>query len=188
MTLELREPGRFDDLLNYRLQRLFAASGAPVIRLLEGRYGITRREWRLLATLGSRGPLSPSLLAEECHLDRPRASRAIGSLHVKGLIERDAQRGDARRAQVALTDRGSALYQELFQQVAAINVQLVECLDDSTLQIFQDAMHRLTASAIQLNMTLVQDVGADRQAGGARRPRAGETPYLAQMDTTPRTR
>ena len=188
MTLELRQPGTFDDLLNYRLQRLFAASGAPVIRLLEGRYGITRREWRLLATLGSRGPLSPSTLAEECHLDRPRASRAISSLHTKGLIDRDAQRGDARRVRIALTQSGTALYQELFEQVAAINIRLVECLDDRTLQIFEDAMERLTASAIQLNATLVQDVGADRHAGSARRPRAGEAPGPAEMDIPPGTR
>lgn len=188
MTLGLRKPGTFDDLLNYRLQRLFAASGAPVIRLLEGRYGITRREWRLLATLGSRGALSPSLLAKECHLDRPRASRAIGSLHTKGLVERDTQRGDARRALVALTDRGSALYQELFEQVAAINVRLVECLDDSTLAIFQDALTRLTVSAIELNMTLVQDVSADRHAGGARRPRVREAQDVAELDVVPRTR
>ena len=59
----LRHPARLDELLNYRLQRLHAASGAPVVRLLEGRFGITRREWRLLGTLADRGPTSPSQLA-----------------------------------------------------------------------------------------------------------------------------
>ena len=53
MTLRLRDPQTLDDLLNYRLLRLYAQSGAPVIRLLEGRYGISRREWRLLALLAA---------------------------------------------------------------------------------------------------------------------------------------
>ena len=44
MTLSLREPRQLDDLLNVRLLQLFAVSGAPVVRLLEGRYGIKRRE------------------------------------------------------------------------------------------------------------------------------------------------
>lgn len=169
MTSGMRQPRQLDDLLNFRLQRLFAASGAPVIRLLEGRYGITRREWRLLATLGSRGPLSPSALADECHLDRPRASRAIGSLRSKGLIGRDTERGDARRATVVLTQTGGALYQQIFEQVAAINVRLVECLDDGALAAFEQALDRLTDSARKLNAVLVQDVGADRHAGRGRR-------------------
>jgi hypothetical protein len=55
MTLSLRQPRQLDELLNYRLLRLFAVSGAPVVRLLEGRYGISRREWRLIALLAARG-------------------------------------------------------------------------------------------------------------------------------------
>ena len=43
MTLSLRVPASLDELLNYRLLRLYAASGAPVIRLLEGRYGRARQ-------------------------------------------------------------------------------------------------------------------------------------------------
>ena len=42
--MTLTRPDTLDDLLNYRLMRLFAVSGAPVVRLCEGRYGIARRE------------------------------------------------------------------------------------------------------------------------------------------------
>ena len=87
MTLSLRQPAHLDDLLNYRVLRLHALGGAPVIRLLEGRYGIARREWRLIALLAARGPLSPSALAEAAQLDRPRTSRAAGVLLGKGLAQ-----------------------------------------------------------------------------------------------------
>lgn len=171
MTLSLREPRQLDDLLNFRLLRLFAVSGAPVVRLLEGRYGIARREWRLLAMLAARGALSPSALAEEAALDRPRTSRAIGTLVAKQLLARVVQRGDARRAQVALTARGWALYEEVFPQVAAINVQLVGVLDDALAQALDAALTRLTEAAHRHNGELARDVSADRRAGGSRRAR-----------------
>ncbi|MBQ0929581.1 MarR family transcriptional regulator [Ideonella sp. 3Y2] len=169
--MSLREPTTLDDLLNYRLLRLFALGGAPVVRLLEGRYGIARREWRLLALLAARGPMSPSALAEAAQLDRPRTSRAAGVLAAKGLVQRQAQSGDARRAVLTLTESGHQLHDDLFPQIAAINARLVAVLDDAQLAVLDQALAQLTAHARQLNTELAQDVRADRRAGGSRRIR-----------------
>ncbi|MEZ5646911.1 MAG: hypothetical protein R3E94_04415 [Burkholderiaceae bacterium] len=73
----LRDPGRLTDLINFRLQRCFSISGAPVVRLLEGRYSITRREWRLLATLAEQGPLSPSVLDVKAERQSGGSRRAL---------------------------------------------------------------------------------------------------------------
>lgn len=175
MSLSLRRPTQLDELLNYRLLRLQAASGAPVIRMLEGRYGIARREWRLIALLADRGPLSPSLLAGQLQLDRPRTSRAIGSLLNKKLVAREPQPGDTRRAQVALTPAGQALYAQVFPRVAEINAKVVEVLDDDAVEALDHILARLTERALQVNQTLVQDVGANRHAGGSRRVRPSKT-------------
>jgi DNA-binding MarR family transcriptional regulator len=171
MTLSLRTPHTLDELLNYRLLKLFALSGAPVIRLLEGRYGIARREWRLLGLLAARGSLSPSALADEAQLDRPRTSRALGVLVAKRLVERVPQPGDARRARVTLTAAGQLLYDEIFPQVAAINREVVGALDEATAEALDRALTALTARALRLNGERVQDVRADRHAGGSRRLR-----------------
>lgn len=168
--MTLTQPRALDDLLNYRLLTLYALSGAPVVRLLEGRYGIARREWRLIALLASRGPLSPSALADEAQLDRPRTSRAIGTLSAKGLLARVPQPGDHRRAQVALTRAGQALVDEVFPQVAAINSAVVAALDPAAVLALDQALAALTTHARHLNHALVQDVRANRQAGGSRRP------------------
>lgn len=171
MTLSLRTPHTLDDLLNYRLLRLFALGGAPVIRLLEGRYGIARREWRLIALLAAQGEMSPSVLAERAHLDRPRTSRAVAGLVAKRLVARSVAVGDARRARVALTVQGLALHAEVFPQVAAINAALVSVLEDDLVQALDTALARLTDHAVAQNQRLVQDVRADRHAGGSRRVR-----------------
>jgi DNA-binding MarR family transcriptional regulator len=167
--MTLSQPRDLDDLLNYRLMRLFAVSGAPVVRLCEGRYGIARREWRILALLAAHGPLSPSALAERGDLDRARTSRAIGSLVAKRLAQRVAQPGDARRAVVALTESGRRLYDELFPQVVRINQQVLAALDVPLQRALDEALVRLTAHAAQLNRELALDVQADRRHGGSRR-------------------
>lgn len=166
MTLSrLTHPHDLDDLLNYRLVRLSAVSGAPVIRLCEGRYGIARREWRILALLAARGPLSPSDLAAHADLDRARTSRAIGALVSKRLVDRVALPGDKRRARVALTDQGRSLYDELFPQVAEINRRVLAVLDEALVAQFDVALERLTAHAAMVNRQVVQDVHADRHRG-----------------------
>jgi DNA-binding MarR family transcriptional regulator len=171
MTLSLRDPRSLDDLLNYRLLTLFALSGAPVIRLLEGRYGIARREWRLIALLAARGALSPSMLADEAQLDRPRTSRAIGGLVAKGLLVRVPLPGDARQARVALTAAGRRLHDDVFPQVAEINRALLADVDDAAVRTLDQLLGALTDRARVLNTQTATDVRADRRAGGSRRVR-----------------
>jgi DNA-binding MarR family transcriptional regulator len=172
-AMTLRDPQGLDDLLNYRLARLHALSGAPVVRLCEGRHGITRREWRLLAVLAAHGAASPSELAERAHLDRARTSRAIGTLVAKGLAQREARPGDARRAVVTLADAGRALYARMFPEVAAINRAVLDALDPDLLDALDTALDRLTARAAELAADLAADgagdARADRRRGGTRR-------------------
>lgn len=168
MTLS-RRAERLDELMNYRLSRLIAISGAPVIRLCEGRYGISRREWRVLAHLAVQGPASPSALAEQIALDRARTSRAIGGLVDKQLVERVALPGDRRRARVGLSEKGQALHAELFPQVAELNRQLLEALDDTLLAGLDAALQRLEAQAGRINGSFATEVRADRHRGIGRR-------------------
>jgi DNA-binding MarR family transcriptional regulator len=170
-VMSLIDPRTIDELLNYRLLKLFAVSGAPVIRLLEGRYGIARREWRLIGLLAAHGPLSPSALADEAALDRPRTSRAIGSLAAKGLLRREPLPGDHRRARVALTPVGQALHDEVFPQIAEINRRVVAALDPAACAALDVALAQLTTAAQARNAEAVRDVRADRRAGGSRRIR-----------------
>ena len=165
----LRTPRDLDDLLNYRLMRLLALSGAPVVRLLEGRYGIARREWRLLALLAAHGALAPSELAARGDLDRARTSRAIGTLAAKHLLERHTQPGDRRRAVVRLTEAGRELYDEIFPQVVEVNRRVVAHLPDVLLAQFDASLAQLTRDAALVNEQVSRDVRADRRAGGTRR-------------------
>lgn len=124
----LRQPAGLDDLLLYKLSRLLSVGGSMVIRLCEGRFGITRREWRVIARLAQVPELLSSELADSIQLDRARTSRAVTSLVAKKLVRRRTGTADRRQARVALTDQGRALYDALFPLVCGINTGLLSPL------------------------------------------------------------
>jgi len=162
-----KTPASLDDLLLYRLSRLLAVAGSLVIRLCEGRFGITRREWRLVATLASRGELGSSELAAHAQLDRARTSRAVGSLVAKQLVSRVVRAGDRRQVRLQLTARGRALYEALFPLVSAINAELMGTLGSAEAAGLDDALKRLQAHAEQMVSQAVLPK-ADRRRRGAR--------------------
>jgi hypothetical protein len=58
-------------MLLFRLSRLLAVGGAAVVRLCEGRYGITRREWAVLSLLWEQQGQSPPSWPSGCSWTGP---------------------------------------------------------------------------------------------------------------------
>jgi DNA-binding MarR family transcriptional regulator len=173
-------PVTVEDLLNYRLSRLLESSGSMVTRLCEGRYGITRREWRLICILASQGALSPSELAERAHLERARISRHVGDLVAKKLVDRVGLEADKRRASVALNGRGRKLHEELFPQSVRFNNLVLEALRPAELAAFDAALTRLTAAADRISASQATGDKADRRHGGSRRFATGSAVTLPE--------
>ena len=141
----------FEDLLLYRIYRMSSVAAAMVVRLCEGGYGITRREWRILALLQGHDGMTPSALADKVQLDRARTSRAIGALVAKKLMVRTLAVADRRGAQLALTREGQRLYEELMPQIQAINQRILSVLTEAQSTQFQDSLERLRVSAQALH-------------------------------------
>lgn len=136
----LTHPEAAHDLLMYRLNRLLAVAGSLVVRLCEGGYGITRREWGLLMVLAQHPGMPPAELAQRLGLDRARTSRAITSLLAKKLLTRDAMPGDRRQAVLSLTPAGQAVHDDLLPQVKALNQDLLAGLDEGAVQALDYAL------------------------------------------------
>lgn len=165
----LTHPQAASDLLMYRLNRLLAVAGSLVVRLCEGGYGITRREWGLIMVLAQQPDLPPAELAQQLGLDRARTSRAITSLLAKNLITRTARPGDRRQAVLSLTDAGQALHGELFPQVRALNQDLLAGLDAPTVQALDHALADMQRRAQALVATRT-DVPRTYRLRGGRHP------------------
>lgn len=155
-----------DDLLLYRLGRLSSVAGAMVVRLCEGGYGITRREWAVVAQLHENGSLPPSALAERMHRDRARTSRTLTALVEKQLVLRSVTAHDRRSARVELTPAGQQLYEALMPQVQAINSQILSVLQPDEAARFDEVLARLQVRAGALLTELSPDLPkANRRQG-----------------------
>lgn len=161
-------------LLNFRLWKLASLASAPVIRLCEGVYGISRRDWLFIALLARDGALAPSELSLRGNIDRARTSRAVSSLVSKGLAQRESLPGVERRARVSLTETGRRLAAEIHPQIAAINDRVMAALDAQGKQALEDAIQRLTDQAARVNQEVLADVRANRRLGGSGRRRPDE--------------
>jgi DNA-binding MarR family transcriptional regulator len=161
----LSDPSGLDDLLLYRLSRLLAVGGSMVIRLCEGRFGITRREWRVIARLAQEQELLSSALADSIQLDRARTSRAVSSLVAKKLVRRQAGTADRRQARLALTDSGHALHRDLFPLVCDINRGLLAPLSAGEVGQLESMLGSLQARADGM-VRAAELPKADRRRGG----------------------
>lgn len=168
----LRQPAALDDLLLYKLSRLLSVGGSMVIRLCEGRFGITRREWRVIARLAQQQGLLSSELADSIELDRARTSRAVSSLVEKKLVRRQTGAADRRQARLSLTDSGRAVYQALFPLVCEINRSLLDPLSADEVVRLDQMLSRLQERAAGL-VASAELPKADRRRGGRARLEMG---------------
>ena len=146
-TNRLTQPKSLDDMLLYVLWQLQAAARRPVVRLCEAEFGITRREWRMLAQLADSEGMLSSALAERAALDRAQTSRAVSALVQKGLVVRTPRPGNRREVLLHLTERGRALYAALLPRVAAINQELLSVLSASEVATLELLVQRLRVQA-----------------------------------------
>lgn len=165
MHLKLAKPDAIDDLLLYRLSRLLATGGASVIRLCEGQLGITRREWRIMASLKPSGSMLSSELADHAQLDRARTSRAISSLVAKGLIDRQIVPSDQRKATITLTDKGRTMYESFFPVVVGLNQRLLQGLGNDALATLDAALTHIQSEAERLQNEAGQPKANRRRSG-----------------------
>jgi DNA-binding MarR family transcriptional regulator len=141
---------RAKDLFLFRLHRLAVMAGRPLTRLCEGKYGITRKEWRLIVILAQDGPQLSTALAHRASVEPARASRALTELEQKGLVGRLRRPGDRRLVEIQLTAEGHQVYESLFPTVEDINRQLLAGLSESERTVLAGLLKRLELAAEKL--------------------------------------
>jgi len=164
----LRSPRSLNDLLLYRLSRASRAGSGMATRMVEGGFGITRREWGMIGTLAEVGEITPSALAEQLDLDRVRTSRALRSLTDKKLVERRQDVDDRREVHVRLSPSGRQLFGALFPRIASLNTGLLDGIDAADVEVFLRCLRQLEVRGTELSAQGMVPEKADRRAGGTR--------------------
>lgn len=169
----LSRPAGLADMLLYRINQLRAVGGGMVLRYCEGQFGVTRREWVVLALLAAAGPASPSSLAARAALPKSAMSKALVALQRKGLVTRHVRSADRRYAELALTAEGQQLYGRILPVVDGINRQLMAPLTEAEIAVLDGLLARMQERANEMARTMPVLPLADRRRGGAARHRAG---------------
>lgn len=150
------------ELILFRLNRLAANSGQPLNRYCEGRYGISRREWRLIVILSRQGPCSSSELAERARLLPGPTSKAVSQLVAKSLVTRSPVPKDRRHVVIALTARGRDIFDALYPIVQELNERLLSALEPDERTVLENLIGKLEQRVASW-MTDVELPKADRR-------------------------
>ncbi|WP_338879331.1 MarR family transcriptional regulator [Achromobacter veterisilvae] len=160
-----------EDMLMYRLYQAWAQSNPVFLRLCEGRFGITRREWRILACAVEGGIMSSAELAAAAKLDLARTSRTLGALCEKGWLRRLHDSADRRVVRVEATAEGLARYQALLPEVSRLNDLLVQDLSDAEVALLRGFLGRIEQRGRRMAEDNIVAEKASRREGGTRRAR-----------------
>ena len=110
-------------------------------------HDLTEQQWRVLrALVDADGPLSVGELADRTFLLGPSLSRMLVSLEDRGVIARSSRAGDARRAEITITQGGLDLVARIAPRSESAYSRIDEQLDSGEL----DELYRLLARVAQL--------------------------------------
>ncbi|MGO3869305.1 MAG: MarR family winged helix-turn-helix transcriptional regulator [Alcaligenes sp.] len=145
-------------MMMFQLYRAWSAGNPIFIRLCEGRFNITRREWRILAIACMHPALTGTALAEAVSLDSARCSRAVSTLCEKGLLKRTRDTKDTRVVHVSVTELGMQRYKEVMPIVASLNEEIFQDLSADEMSALSSMLDRIgSRAALMLENNVVKE-------------------------------
>ena len=136
----------------FRLNRLGAEVSAALSSEYRERYGLDIPEWRVIATLGFRNEACSAQYIAQCtRTHKSTISRAVTSLMERQLIERVENADDRREFRLAMTRKGTALYEELIPRLLRREQEILSCLSAQERKEFTRLLGK-----IEDNLGLVQ--------------------------------
>ena len=132
--------------LGLQLRRIVTLLVAAIDRRMEP-LGLTDAQWKPLLRLLSADGATATALARECHIDSGGLTRLLDRLQAKGLVRRERAPHDRRVVQVALTDEGRAVANQLPELLAQVQAQMLRGFDEAEQQALRGLLGRLQANA-----------------------------------------
>jgi DNA-binding MarR family transcriptional regulator len=107
------------------------------------RHELTVPAWRSLAVIARFQPLTATRLATLTSSDAFKVARAIELLVRRGLIRRDVDKQDRRRASLRLTAQGRRVYADIEKFVVRVERELTSTLDANELAMLRQSLDKL---------------------------------------------
>ena len=120
---------RLEHFLPYRLNRLADAASREFSTIYRDRYGLTRPEWRTLATLGQFGTTTATAIGAHSAMHKTKVSRAVFELEKRKWLVRATDGHDRRVEHLSLTPAGLRTYRDLIPLARAFETRFLAALD-----------------------------------------------------------
>ncbi|MEZ5811754.1 MAG: MarR family transcriptional regulator [Rhizobiaceae bacterium] len=109
----------------YRLLRAAEEVSRRFARHYKDRHGMTRPEWRTLATIGQFDTITAKQIGSHSSMHKTKISRAVRALEQRRWLERSTDEHDRRIEHLRLTRAGRRAYEELVEIARGFERDLV---------------------------------------------------------------
>ncbi|WP_371395917.1 MarR family winged helix-turn-helix transcriptional regulator [Fretibacter rubidus] len=133
-----------DDFLPYALNQAAVAVSDDFAKDYKSKYGLLRTEWRVLAHLGTSGPMTARQICDASKTHKTKISRAVFALEKRLWLSRSRNPNDRRQETLALTKRGEKAYVKLTGDAQEKTQRLREALGDDDYKALIKTLRILT--------------------------------------------
>jgi len=139
---------KLDTFLPYRLSVVSNSVSEAIATAYVRLFGLRIPEWRLIAVIAEREPITQQAVGVATRMDKVTVSRAAQSLVERGLIARQPNAGDKRSHLLSLTGTGRVLYDQVAPKALEMEAAIFEQLDPAERRALSAMLDRIeTATA-----------------------------------------
>lgn len=163
---KLPQPGTFRALPSFRIHLLAGMSARHAeLRFLQ-LFGLRMLEARVVGLVGAFGALSLKEICQESDIEKSHASKIIGRLVERGLVEKLGDNQDQRAISVRLTSEGQVLHRAIYTEAQQRNERWLSVLSERE-------RAQLLASVEKLIVGTREMLGMERQESPLQEPSSG---------------
>ncbi|MEX3011513.1 MarR family winged helix-turn-helix transcriptional regulator [Hoeflea sp. TYP-13] len=118
----------------YKLNRANELVSRRFATIYKDHAGLTRPEWRTLATLGQYGTLTATAIGAHSSMHKTKVSRAVQSLEERKWLKRTTDENDRRVEHLVLTREGARSYKKLAELAHAFETGLKDILGNENFE------------------------------------------------------
>lgn len=111
------------------------------------RHDLDLREWRIMQIVGEAEDRTVNEIADRIAMDRGGTSRSIARLEGRGLLTRQDDPQDRRRAMIRLTTKGRRLQDQIAAFAAAREARLLSGFTGAEVEALRAALLKLSDAA-----------------------------------------
>ena len=138
----------FSRYLPYHLTFPVGAVSRVLAEAMYSRFGLKSAHWRIMAFLGSRGPVSTRDLANYLSTEKSAISRATSELIARGFVLRVLHPVDRRLLMLHFSPKGKRLFEQMGAVALDFEDTLLEHVTPEEIAVLDSALGKLRKAAL----------------------------------------